>query len=77
MAQWDLQCLCSGRDMGSVPGLVQWVEDPALLELLGTGHNSESLAQELHMAQSGQKRKEKKKEKEKKAEITKNDILCF
>ena len=31
VAQWDRQCLCSSRDTGSIPGLAQWVKDPALL----------------------------------------------
>lgn len=30
MAQGDQQCLCSGRDVGSMPRLTPWVKDPAL-----------------------------------------------
>lgn len=40
VAQWDQWCLCSGRDMGSIPGPAQWLKDPA---------RSLSLALELHM----------------------------
>ena len=30
VVQQDRWCLCSNRDMGSIPGLVQWVKDPVL-----------------------------------------------
>ena len=30
VAQQDGQCLCRGRDEGSIPDPVQWVKDPAL-----------------------------------------------
>ena len=31
VVQKDQQCLCGGRDMGSIPGLVQWVKGLMLL----------------------------------------------
>ena len=33
MVQQDQQCLCSGRDESLIPGPVQWVKHPALLQL--------------------------------------------
>ena len=33
VVQWDCQCLCSGRDVGSIRGPVQWVKDLVLLQL--------------------------------------------
>ena len=50
MAQWisDQTCLCGGA--GSIPGPVQWVKDPTLLQLqhrLAALAGIGSLAQEL------------------------------
>ena len=58
--QWDLQCLCIGMDVGSIPGpgAVDWGTDvAATVVYLATLAQIQSLARELHMPWSSQKKK--------------------